>query len=122
MSRKKSTAPQAALEIAAKFDGSFSAQDVMLEADCTLVAAQVALSNLTAAGRLVRVARGYFARPGLFNKAKLTGSGEVTMARGMSKLAERDLAAAEAWLADKPPLPPARPPVVDVPRSRRGSE
>lgn len=113
------TARRAALELARK-DASLCASDVAELAHCASVTAQVALCKLAAEKLLVRVARGQYARPGLFPEHTSTRPGPTTMARGLNEAANRALEAADAWLRDTPKLPAARPLVFDAPRSRHG--
>lgn len=97
------------LKLARESDGSFGAKDVVVLAGCTTGSAQIALSQLAGEGKLQRVARGYYARPGVFHENKSTEGGPTSVARGLNEAANRALGEADAWLKDCPPLPACRP-------------
>ncbi len=116
-----STRARAAALRLAQDDSAFCAADVLtLEPDLGAVTVQVVLSKLASAKMLSRVAHGFYARPGVFPENTSTQAGPTTMARGENAAAARALEAADAWLKECPPLPAARPPAFDAPRSRHG--
>lgn len=117
--KNRITARDAALQLAEERTSTFDAATLARIAGCSSVTAQVTLSTLTAEGLLDRVARGTYARPGLFPKYAKPIPGPTTMARGVQEAARRELEAADEWLRDCPPLPRNRPPVFDAPRARR---
>jgi hypothetical protein len=104
MSGSRPSIRNIALKLARESDGSFGAKDVVVLAGCTTGSAQIALSQLASEGKLQRVARGFYARPGLF-----TPNTPTTMARGLNDAANRALEEADAFLKDCPPLPACRP-------------
>jgi predicted transcriptional regulator of viral defense system len=109
MSGSRPSIRNIALKLARESDGSFGAKDVVVLAGCTTGSAQIALSQLASEGKLQRVARGFYARPGLFTPNTSTQAGPTTMARGLNDAANRALEDADAFLKDCPPLPACRP-------------
>jgi hypothetical protein len=99
----------------------FDASALMEASGCSSSTAQTVLGKMAAAGDLSRVAHGWYAAPGVMPKHTPKPGGAVAMARGENEERARELAAAEAWLAEKPKLPPARPPVFRERGSRRSA-
>lgn len=96
------------LKLARESEGSFGAKDVVVLAGCTTGSAQIALSQLASEGRIQRVARGFYARPGVFPANRSTEPGPTTMARGMNEAAAAALDVAEAFLTTKEQFPGSR--------------
>lgn len=99
----------------------FDAAALVNAAGCSHATAQVVLSKLVSDGSLARVSRGWFAAHGVIPVHKPKPGGPVAMARGEKEEAARQLMAAEAWLAECPKLPPARPPVFNERGQRRSA-
>jgi hypothetical protein len=88
----------------------FDAAALVAAAKCAPVTAQTVLGKLAAEGVIKRVAHGWYAAHGVIPEHTPKPGGPVAMARGVQEARARELAAAEAWLATKEPLPAARPP------------
>jgi hypothetical protein len=97
----------------------FDKRALMSASGCSDATAQAMLGKLTADGVIERVSRAWYAAPGVIPKHTPKPGGAVAMARGVQEERARELAAAEAWLADKPALPSAS--SRAVPYTDRGS-
>jgi hypothetical protein len=99
--------------------GPLSAQMLVAEAMCALPVAHTALSNLRAAGRLQRRARGWYELPERTTRQPELQGGHVSEARAHRREGDEQLSAAEAFFSAREPLPAARVPDFEAP-GRRG--
>jgi hypothetical protein len=106
------TQREAVLELAAA--GQVNAAAVVRAVGCSQHTAHSVLATLCGEGLLTRLSQGVYVA-----SAKAAAySPHVALLRGVHAEHARQLAEAEAWLADKPVLPAARPPAFDAPRRR----